>query len=89
MGEPALLELPYFDEEEMARLLCKAVPTLRSDRCRGRNHPPTRKLGRLVVYPKRDFWKWWEAQPLEREILGGGREQVASGSRGPLGAGHR
>lgn len=65
-------EVPeVFTEVEIASLLGLQLKTLKKNRCLGKGHPPYKKLGRRIVYPKLEFKKWYDAIPLTREVQHG------------------
>ena len=65
----------YYDEFELAEVLGLAKATLEKRRSIRKDHPPFVKIGKTVLYPKKDFAKWMEAH-LIRELAEDG-----SGSR--------
>lgn len=61
----------FYSEAEMASILRKKRSTLQKDRSLGKNHPPYKKIGGIVLYPKKDFEKWMNDHPLHSEIKAG------------------
>lgn len=58
----------YYTEEYVQKFFrCSTLAALRVRRSRDKNHPPFRKFGRLVKYPKKEFHAWVSAQPLRGE----------------------
>lgn len=58
----------YFTEKELAEVLRLSPLTLQKNRCLGKGHPPFIKIGRLVLYPKKEFNSWMSGQRVIREI---------------------
>jgi hypothetical protein len=53
----------YLSEQE--EFMHKSVEALRNDRYKGLPHPPHVKLGRVVVYPKKDLQEWLAARTVK------------------------
>lgn len=61
----------FFREEEVCEILGVKKITMQRRRCVGQGHPPFRKLGATVLYPKKEFWEWLDTvAPIKREISG-------------------
>lgn len=60
--------LEFYTEAEMADILNIHANTLKRNRCIGTNHPPFKKIGRMVIYPKQEYLKWIQAIPLTRAV---------------------
>lgn len=58
----------YYDEPEVAAALGLKIKGLRDRRLEGKNHPPFIKIGRQILYPKRDFDLWMKKLQVIREI---------------------
>lgn len=51
----------YYVEEEVAELLGLAPRTLQKNRCERRRHPPFKKIGGKIYYPKKEFHLWFDS----------------------------
>lgn len=58
----------YYTEEEMMEILGYKKPTMQKRRSLGLHHPPFKKLGGRIVYPKVEYRKWEQAIPLQVAI---------------------
>jgi hypothetical protein len=58
----------FYSEEEMAEMLRISKPTLQSRRSRGQNHPPFKKIGKVVLYPKKSFVAWVDQFQTHEQI---------------------
>lgn len=58
----------FYTEAEMAEMLRIRRATLIKNRCLGRAHPPFKKIGRQILYPKLEYAKWVQGIELKRAI---------------------
>ena len=58
----------YYSEKEVASLLRKTIPSLRSEASRRKGAPRT-KLGKLILYKKDSFEKWMTSHETNFEKL--------------------
>lgn len=57
----------YYTEEDVCDALKITIVTLRTNRCRGYDHPNFIRRGRQVLYPKQDFIAWFRGRPQKNE----------------------
>lgn len=55
----------YLTEQEVAEFMGKSIDSLRNDRYKGVPHPPYVKLGRTVVYPRKELQEWLAARTVK------------------------
>jgi predicted DNA-binding transcriptional regulator AlpA len=55
-------------DAQVAEIIGYKRSTLIKNRCLGRNHPPFIKIGRYVLYPKKEVLNWLKSRPLNCEI---------------------
>lgn len=60
----------YLTEDQVADILLIKKSTLQKNRSLGRNHPPYKKIGARVFYPRKEFDRWFNDQRLHKEIAG-------------------
>ena len=58
----------YFTEKELAVILRMSPNTLQKNRSLGKGHPPFIKVGKMVLYPRKEFDAWIKSHRLIREI---------------------
>lgn len=58
----------YYTESEVLEFLGIAKATLKHRRSMGRNHPPFVRLGKKVVFPKKEFHAWLKSRPVHKAI---------------------
>lgn len=58
----------FYTDEQVAEFLGITKHSLAKRRCAGRAHPPFKKLGRKIIYPKKEFHSWLNAQPIKKAI---------------------
>lgn len=62
------LKEKYYTEAEIADFLHKKVVTIRKDRYSNPDHPPSVKIGVLVLYPKDEFAAWVSRHKVDRPL---------------------
>lgn len=62
------LQDDFYTDEEVAQFLGVKKTTLAKMRCAGRGHPPFKKFGRKIRYPKKEFHAWVNSQPIRKAI---------------------
>lgn len=62
------LQDDYYTDEEVAGFMGISKTSLNQRRCAGRNHPPYIKIGRKILYPKKEFANWLKSHPLKKAI---------------------
>jgi hypothetical protein len=58
----------YYSEEEVCIFLGLNKRSLQTKRSMGKNHPPFRKFGKTIRYPKKEFHRWSDSQELRVAI---------------------
>lgn len=52
----------YFNQKDVAGILGVKVATLNSWRCSGKYNPPEVRMGKTILFPKDQFFKWLEEE---------------------------
>ncbi|QMV49840.1 MAG: helix-turn-helix domain protein [Mu-like cryoconite phage AB09] len=68
---PNLLGDEFFTEDEILQFLNVSRNTFTGRRSRATDHPPYVQVGRVRLYPKREFRSWINRQPLMRAARNG------------------
>lgn len=63
-----MVRTDFYIEKEMAEILGYSMVTMKKNRCLGIKHPPYKKLGCRIVYPKTEYTKWEKGIVLETAI---------------------
>lgn len=63
-----LIHEDYYTDEEVAAFMLITKGSLAKKRCAGRGHPPYKKIGRQILYPKKEFHAWLNSQPVRKAI---------------------
>lgn len=60
------LKEELLSEAEAAEIIQYSPMTLRKNRCIGKNHPPFVKIGRKVLYPRKEIVAWLKSHEIKR-----------------------